>query len=285
MAVVFLLLALPLGTWAQSVTSCGAVGDHLKDFKVSISPDPIAKGVPFTIDISGNLDADLSTMNADVDLTLKALDIIHKTVTASSPVSISPAMVAGPQTLSIGPITLPSIPGALEADGTIKITNAKKEPVACIKLALNVPAMSEEVAATPIESDAAAQGSPSLSVCSAASDHLHNLAHSSSAGVSTVTGSLDEAVTKLVSNVDLKVHIGFLSHKIDMAIPVSYSPGFVKGALKLTAGPASPSVIGDSKSLIDVKLTGTVKVNDAASEEIVCLSLDPSSELQPVITV
>lgn len=285
MAVTFLLLALPLGAWSQSVSSCGAAGDHLNGVKINVSPDPIAKGKPFTIDLSGNLDADLSAMNVDIDLTVKALRVISKSVKTMVPVSISPSMVAGPQTVSIGPITLPSLPGSVEADGTIKITNAKKEPVACIKLALNVPAMSEEVAATPIESDAAAQGNPSLSVCSAASDHLHNLAHSSSAGVSTVTGSLDEAVTKLVSNVDLKVHIGFLSHKIDMAIPVSYSPGFVKGALKLTAGPASSSLISDSKSLIDVTITGTVKVNDAASEEIVCLSLDPSSELQPVITV
>jgi len=259
------------------VSSCGAAGDHLKDVKISVSPDPIAKGKPFTIDMSGNLDADLSVMNADIDLTVKALGVIDKAVKTMVPVSISPSMVAGPQTVSIGPLTLPSLPGSIEADGTIKITNDKKEPVACIKLALTVPAMSDEV-------DAAAQGSK-LSVCSAPSDHLHNLTLSSTAGVSTATGSLDEAVTKLLANLDLKLEVGWLSHKIDMAIPVSYSPGFVKGALKLTAGPASPSLISDSKSLIDVTVTGTVKIDDAASEEIACVSIEPSSELQPVITV
>jgi len=267
------------------VTSCGAAGDHLKDFKVSISPDPIAKGVPFTIDISGNLDADLSTMNADVDLTLKALDIIHKTVTASSPVSISPAMVAGPQTMSIGPITLPSIPGALEADGTIKITNAKKEPVACIKLALKVPEMTEELAGTSAHVVDAANQESGVSVCNSASDHLHNLAVSSVAGISTITGSLDEAVTKFVANFDLKLKISFFSHKIDMAIPVSYSPGFVKGDLKLTVGPSSQPLTSVSKGPIDVEVTGTVKIDDAASQEIACLSIDPSSKFQPVITV
>jgi len=276
MAVAFLLLALPLGTWAQSVSSCGAVGDHLKDFKVSVSPDPIAKGTPFTIDIAGNLDADLSDMNADVDLTIKALDIIHKTVTESSPMSIFPSIVAGPQKLSIGPITLPSLPGMVEVDGTIKITNGKKEPVACIKLALKVPEMSEELAGTSAQV---------VSVCNAASDHLHNLTHSSTAGVSTITGSLDEAVTKLVAKLDLKLKVGWLSHKIDMAIPVSYSPGFVKGDIKLTVGPASQPLTSVSKSLLDVEVTGTVKIDDPASQEIVCLSIDPSSKFQPVITV
>lgn len=285
MASALLLLSLPLGTWAQSVTSCGAADDHLKDFKVSVSPDPIAKGVPFTIDVSGNLDADLSAMNADVDLTLKALDIIHKTVAASSPVSISPSMVAGPQKLIIGPITLPSIPGSLEADGTIKITNAKKEPVACIKLALKVPEMTKETAGAVAHVGDAASQKSGVSVCNAASDHLHNLAVSSAAGISTITGSLDEAVTKFVANLDLKVSLGFLSQKINMAIPVSYSPGFVKGDLKITAGPVSQPSSDVSKELIDVDVTGTVKINDAASQEIACVSLNPSSTFQPVITV
>lgn len=284
MAVVLFLLALPLGAWSQSVSSCGAAGDHLKDVKISVSPDPIAKGQSFTIELSGNLDADLSAMNADVDLTIKALDVINQAVKTSVPVSISPGLVAGPQTVSIGPLSLPSLPGHIEADGTIKITNGKKEAVACIKLALNVPAMSDDFPATSaIEVGAAAQDSK-LSVCSAASDHMHNLAIASAAGVTTITGSLDEAVTKFVANLDLKLHIGWLSHKIDMAIPVSYSPGFVKGDLKITAGPAT-SLLSDSKSLIDVSVTGTVKIDDGASQEIACLSIDPASELQPVITV
>jgi len=268
----FVLLALPFGVWSQSVSSCGSAGDHLSGIKITLSPDPIAKGKPFTIDLSGNLDASLSEMNVDVDLTVKALGIIDKALKVSSPFSISPGLVAGAQSLSIGPLTVPSLPGDIDLAGTIKITNNKKEPVACMKLSLNVPAESDGDAEPSAEVDASVRGSK-VSICSAPSDHLHNLAASTAAGVTTITGSLDEAVTKFVANLDLEVHLSIISHSIKMAIPISYSPGLVKGDLKITAGPRQKTL---QQSRIDVDVTGTIKIDDAASQELACLSLGPA---------
>jgi len=272
MKAALLLLALPFSVRSQSVSSCGAAGDHMKDVKITLSPDPIQKGSPFTVDLSGNLDADLTSMIANIDLNIKALGIIDKPVKLSSPLSVSPGLVAGAQTVSVGPVTLPSLPGSVQAVGTIKLTNDKKEPVACINLNLNVPAEAKTLVA--VEESEEAQGSK-VSVCSAAADHLHSLAWTTNAGVTTVTGSLDEAVTKLTVNTDLTLKIGFLSHKIDLAIPISYSPGFVKGDLKITAGPTQK----ETNSLIDVEVTGKIKINDGSSQEIACLSIDPATKV------
>merc|ERR1712216_295050 len=149
------------------------------------------------------------------------------------------------------------------------------------KLDLNVPAESTEVEEEEEESTEVASsiGGSTVSVCSAASDHLHDLKWTTTSGVTTVTGSLDEAVTKATAVADLTVKVGFLSHKVDLTIPVSYSPGFVKGDVKIVAGPATkPSL---AKSLIDVDVTGTVKINDASSSEIACLSIAKAVQTEP----
>lgn len=270
-ACAWVLLALPLGVWCQSISSCGASGDHLSGVKVTLSPDPVVKGKPFTIELSGNLDASLSEMIADVDLTIKALGVVDKSVKQKSPFSISPGLVAGAQSVIIGPLTLPSLPGDVSMAGTIKVANDKKEQVACTKLNLNLPAESDADAETNAEVGATLRGSKA-SICSAPSDHLHNLTASSAAGVTTITGSLDEAVTKMVANLDLKVHLSFITHAIKMAIPISYAPGLVKGDLKITAGPTQAM----QQSNIDVDVTGTVKIDDGASQELACLSLTPA---------
>lgn len=263
------LLVLPFGVWSQSVSDCGSAGDHLSSVKVTLSPDPIAKGKPFTIDLSGNLDANISEMNAEIDLTLKALRIIDEPLKLSSPFSISPGLVAGAQSVSIGPLTLPSLPGDVDLAGTIRITNNKKEPVTCMKLSLKVPAESDGDAEPNAEVDASVRGSD-VSICSAPSDHVHKLAESTAAGVTTITGSLDEGVTKFVANLDLQVHLSIISHSIKMAIPISYSPGLVKGDLKITAGPMQKNL---QESNVDVDVTGKIKIDDGASQELVCLSL------------
>jgi hypothetical protein len=275
MTALLFLLTLPIFARSQSLSSCGAAGDHFKDVKITLSPDPINKGTPFTIDVSGNLDTEITAMNFDIDLHIKALGIIDEPVKVSSPFSISPGLVAGPQKVSIGPLSLPSLPGSLEVVGTVKMTNDKKEPVACINLNLNVPA--EET------KDLQVEGS-NVSVCSGASDHLHNLAWTTSSDqVTTITGTLDEAVTKLAVNVDLKLSVGVLPIPIKLAVPVSYSPGLAKGDLKITVGP--PPSQPQLKSFIDVDVTGTIKLNDGASEEITCLSLTKADAQPNLVTV
>lgn len=273
LACALVMLVLPLGVWCQSFSNCGGSGDHLSGVKITLSPDPVQKGKPFTIEVSGNLDASLSEMIADVDLTVKALDVVDKSVKQTSPFSISPGLVAGAQSLTIGPLTLPSLPGDVSMAGTIKLTNGKKEPVGCMKLDLTVPAESDadaeptaEVAATPVRGSKA-------SICSAPSDHLHNLKASEAAGVTTITGSLDEAVTKIVANLDLKVQVSFFSRAVKMAIPISYAPGLPKGDLKITAG--QKQALQQSNN-VGVDVTGTVKIDDGASQELACLSLEPA---------
>merc|ERR1712232_697433 len=163
--------------------------------------------------------------NADIDLNVKALGIINEPVKLSSPFSITPGLQAGPMSVSVGPLTIPSLPGTLEADGTIKLTNDKKEPVACIKLAFKYGG-NAEVAAPAVEGS-------NVSICSKAADHLHKLAYSENAGVIDITGSLDEAITKLDIDVDLKLAVGPLKIPLPLKVPISATPGLQKGDLKI----------------------------------------------------
>jgi hypothetical protein len=266
----FPLLYLACG---QSVTSCGGSTDHLKGVKITINPDPIAKGSPFSFSLTGDLDKTITAGNADVDLSVKALGIINKPVKVVSPFTFSPGFVAGPQTLTVGPVSLPSLPGDLGIAGTVKITDDKSEAVACLKFDLDVPAMKDEV--KPDEShDVTARGA---TVCNQPSDHLKDLVTSSSRGVSTAIGTMDEAVQKVTINTDLTLKIGFLSHKIDMAVPITYTPGMTKGDFKFTAGPKQAELLRWPHP--DVTVSGTVKAVDGNSEEILCLAVESVAAL------
>jgi len=273
-----------LGAMAQSVSSCGAAGDHLKDVKITLSPDPIKKGTPWSLSLSGTMDEVLSGGNVNADLSIKALDVINKAVKVTSPFSVSPGLQAGAQSLTIGPLTLPSLPGSVVASGTIKITNAKNEPVACVKLDINVPAeSSDEATEEAAASHEAEVTTPGATVCSQPSDHLKNLAVSSSAGKTTVTGTLDELVSKTALNLALKLKIGWLTHAINMAIPIVYTPGLPKGALQLTVGPKANLEVEEPE--IDVSVSGTVKLDDGNAQEIMCLDVSSTDAATGVITI
>jgi len=232
--------------------------------------------------VSGDLDAELTAGHVNVNLHLKALDVIDKPVKMLSPFTLSPGVAAGKQALTIGPLTLPEgLPGDVTLDGTVQITNAKNEPVACVKVALNVPALSSP----PPEATPAEKAPQAVGICSQASDHLKSLAISTSPqNVTTVTGTLDELVSKLTVDLDLTLKVLIFSHKVTMAIPVSYTPGLPKGDLKLTAGP--PQTPPSLQSRVGpVSVSGTVKMNDAQSQEIACLSVSSPEPSIDLVTV
>jgi hypothetical protein len=259
--------------YSKSVTSCGAAGDHLSNVQISLSPDPIKRGSKFTFNVSGDLDETFDAGNIDVDLKIGVMGV-KKSVKTSVPITYSPGILKGPLALMIGPapFNFPKVPGLyVGVTGTVKLTNAKKEQVACIKLNMRVGANEEvaEAAVAPTLRD-----DPPVRVCGSPKDHMQKFAfHTDSQGVSTVTGTLDEDVDKLklVAALDIKIP-GNSTPPIDMNIPVSMSHGILrKGDFKITAGVAKGVSLQSEDDPVSV--TGTLKAYDGKSEEILCLEV------------
>jgi len=213
--------------------------------------------------------------NADIDLNVKALGVINEPVKVSSPFTYSPGVASGHTTVSVGPVNLPKIPlpGGVDVTGTVKITNGKKEAVACIKMDLNVGAATEAPALETKDSP--------VTDCTKASDHMKNFKFSDdSTGVTTITGTLDEDVAKVDVGVDLNIKIPLVPlPEIKLDIPASISPAVKKGDLKITVGPAASEV--PNGPVIDV--TGNVKINDENAEEIVCLQIGSAEAASTVV--
>merc|ERR1712059_219628 len=126
----------------MGVSSCGAAGDHFSNIKITLSPDPPKLGSPFSFDMEGDLDELTDGGNAVVDLNIRALGIINEPVKVTAPFTYSPGVPSGHSKISVGPVNLPKIPlpGGITVTGTVKVTNAKQEPVTCVQLNLNVGA-------------------------------------------------------------------------------------------------------------------------------------------------
>jgi len=261
------------GAASQSVASCGAAGDHFSNVKFTLSPDPPQLGQPFSLDIEGDLDEVLDGGNADIDLNVKALGIINEPVQTSAPFTFSPGAPSGHQSITVGPVNLPKVPlpGGVALNGTIKLTNAKREAVTCVKLDMKVGGAESTDAVQPI-----ALSNPVKS-CTQASDHMKNFAFSQDAsGVTTISGTLDEDLAKMTVGVDLNIKVPIVKlPAIDLNVPVSYSPGIKKGDVKATFGPSTSQLMGTP-----VSVTGTVKINDGNSEEVACIEIDSSEKEQ-----
>lgn len=251
------------GVLSQSVKSCGGPNDHLTNVVIKLTPDPIAKGSPFTIEMSGDLDAEIGEFNANMALKVTALGIIHASVNGGLPLSISPGAPKGSFKVNIGPISLPSsIPGSALVQGQVHVVNGKNEPVLCLDLDLNVPAMDTQVAATAPEA---------ITSCGKTTDHVPDFSIATAAGVTTMTGTLDEAVTKVSVDLDVTLKVLFLTVPLKMTIPLEVSAGLInKGAIKATIGPNTIVVT----PAVTAKLTGTAKINDGNGEEMTCLNVD-----------
>jgi hypothetical protein len=113
---------------------CAGADAHVKNKNLDVEPPTIKKGVPFTVRGSGDLDEDLASVVAavSVDLSLFSLDM-------SIPVSMDPPVKASHADLTVGPLTMPSIPLIPNAKGNIKVSDANSEEVICYNF--NVPVM------------------------------------------------------------------------------------------------------------------------------------------------
>jgi hypothetical protein len=117
---------------ADPFIDCAGSDAHVKNKKLDVEPPTIKKGVPFTVHGSGDLDEDIASGVADlsVDGRLFKLDM-------SIPFSMDPPIKADHADVTVGPITMPSIPLVPSAKGSIKVRDANSEEVICYNF--NVP--------------------------------------------------------------------------------------------------------------------------------------------------
>lgn len=369
-----LLLALPLlalpRAASQSVKSCGGPSDHLKNPVVKLTPDPPSKGGTLIIQASGTLDEAETGFNASLDLQVTALRMIHASVQGSLPLSVSPGLVAGPFSMTIGPITIPKDSGSAVTKGQVHVVNSKSEPIMCIDIDLTVPDIATEEAApfgsycgsveglvdvklsisgqsrftvnatlggemvvckdeeykldastgaislpglqdpsdciakkledfgeapgdlsmsydaaansihaslagqdvvlTPAACPAEAAPLPAVTSCGKATDHIPDFKLAAAGGVTTMTGTLDEAVTKATVDLDLSLKVFFVTVPLKVKLPLAIAPGMSRGTVKATFGPSTILVSPDPAA----ELKGTIKVNDGKDQEVMCLNVD-----------
>lgn len=272
---------------SKSLTNCGAASDHLQNVCIQLSPDPIEKGKPFTLTLSGDLDADLDGGHFNADLDVKALDgIIDEKITKAAPFTISPAAKKGNQQIVIGPVSLPTdIPASGHVAGKVSITNSKGEPVTCVSLNLEVPgaysSMETTLQALNETAFVASADGPKVSDCSQPSDHMKHFSSSTSGGVWQGTGTFDEDITKVDLDVDVKLHKLFVNIPLKLTIPVSYSPGIPKGDFKVTTGPEDAE-LSSGRAFAAIDISGTVKANDGTGQEIACAKIENSKEVAEI---
>merc|ERR1739849_46211 len=98
-----------------------------------------SKGVPFTVRGSGDLDEDISSGTADINVDLSLFKLAM-----SVPFSSTNPSKAGHADVPVGPITMPKIPLIPDAKGSIKVSDEKSEEVICYNF--NVPVMEDAIA-------------------------------------------------------------------------------------------------------------------------------------------
>jgi hypothetical protein len=258
------LAAVALGAVAHtSLTNCGSDGDHFNIQKIEISPDPPQRGQPITVTLEGAFDKDIATARVETDLFVSALNMFSMPVKYSSTFSTSPVLMRkGDHQVTIGPLQLPRyVPGTMEVNGTVKVADAANEPVLCVDLSLNVPAAEDR----SVELSA-----PLAGTCGHHTDHLKHV----SVGLGSVSGELDEDVTKAQVNVDIKIHAGWVPIEFKMPVPISYSPGFPAGAFNLTGSVESQSVLSQAQEASEpVNIDGQIQMSDGAGEELFCYTV------------
>jgi len=222
------------------------------------------------------MDEDHVGGTADVDLEIKALRIVDKTVKSESSYTLSPGLVKGAQRLVIGPMTLPQDPGEASLKGQVSIKNTKGEPVACVALDIQVPLFENEASEIADEVEGIAS-------CGTSTDHLKNVSESTSGGVTTVTGSLDEDLSSIMANVDVTLRALFVKVPLKLQIPISFSPAISKGDLKLTVKTVGERSEVEETSKSPVQVQGKVVIDDAKNQQVTCLSVSEKTSSEIVV--
>lgn len=273
------IASLFVGVAGQSITSCGGATDHLQNLKVTLTPDPIQKGKSFTLDVAGTLDEDFTAGTADLDLNVTAL--IQQSISAKADYSFAPAIVSkGDIGVTVGPISLPSIPIPISvtAKGKIAVKNSAGEPVFCLNLDLDVPALEEETTADPALS--VLDPTP-VSTCTKDSDHVKNLKVlvDKDALTADITGTLDEDIFKMNVHAALKVDTGFFPIPLNLDVPISLKPAVKKGDLKWHFSADHIPAIPKNTP----KINGAITLQDQNGEEIACFNVVPPADESIVV--
>merc|ERR1719161_1823342 len=122
-------------------------------------------------------------------------------------------------------------------------------PIMCFDLDLNVPGADDEQALVVPQEEAPAV--TTISSCGKSTDHIPDFQIASSGGVITMSGTLDEAVTKASVDLDVQLKVLIISLPLKLSLPLQVSDGLInKGALKATIGPSTIAVSPDVKATI-----------------------------------
>ena len=258
---------------AQTVSSCGGSSDILSNAVITTSPSPIDKKKPFTLTIKGSLTKAVTAGNIDVNLNVKALGIINEPVVSNTDFTYSPGFPQGDVTVSVGPLQLPSAASTADITGTVKISESDGE-IMCIQFADSSSSnflRGIQIDESFFEGEEVGDG-PVVSSCGTSSDHLSNVQVVKNGATTTVSGSLDESLASITTDVDLTVKASFIKVPIKMTIPASLSPAIPQGDLKATFTPVSSDETLEAPA-ISVTVNGQVKANDGNGQEIACLQL------------
>merc|ERR1739845_79510 len=248
--------------------SCGVSSDHLTKVDIQMVLDPPVKGKPFSLVVKGDLDEALVGGSVKTDLQVTALSFIHSKANLDIPFSYVPGLPKGPAVVTIGPTTLPSLPGSTAAKGQVKIVNQKGEGVACVDIDLTVGSDTDRGDMMQSANTTVPHGAPVTS-CSKPADHLKNFSLVVDHGTVLVAGDLDEDVNTLALNLDTWVEKFWVTIPMKSTIPISLSPAVPKGPFKISVGPSTGTVSPDP----DVSYGGKVLASDGKGEEIFCLDI------------
>lgn len=256
---------------ADSISSCGAAGDHFQVKSITLDADASGgpkKGKPFTIVAEGTFDEAHVGGHVDVDLNLNALGVINEPITAATKYDFLPGLAKGDGKVTIGPITFPkSIPGSFEISGTVKVQNPKAEQVVCLQLALKIPTIID---------DELELGEAASADCTTSKDHIQNIVSTTDAsGVTTTTMDADEALSTIVVSGEISVKVPIVpAIKVTIpSIPISLSPAIPSGQLKFVDYGDDSSAANDD--IIDV--TGQVKLADGNGEQLTCIAIESAT--------
>jgi hypothetical protein len=253
---------------AQTISSCGSSSDILSNAVITTNPSPIDKSKPFTLTIKGSLTQDVTAGNIDVNLNVKALGIINEPVTSNTDFTYSPGFPKGDVSVSVGPLQLPSAASTSEITGTVKIAESSGGTgIMCIQFS---DSALTSLRGFNIESEKFEAG-PVASNCGTSSDHLSNVQIAKNGTTTIVSGTLDEDLPSLTTDVDLEVKASFIKIPIKMTVPASLTPAIPKGDIKATFTPVSNDELESPQ--ITVTVNGQVKANDGNGEEVACLQL------------
>lgn len=277
-----------------SISNCGTPTDLFSGVQVSISPDPIEKGKPFTLSFVGNLGLALAAgfidWNLDAKITILGEPVFDRKMRSTSAFEISPGFVPGRNVFTVGPVSLPrGIPGGgADISGNVTIKNKNGQQAACVHMELHMVLGSDgpDSAAGLVEQRAQSSPFAAAKNCGTATDHMQNITISAAHGLAGFSGQLDETLTNMSIDTKLELSDGFFPLPLRLHIPMYYYPGIVAGPVAVRLGGAlAESEFAPRAKLKGVTATGNIVVtgdvvwNDAVQQQIACMRFDRDEDI------